>query len=228
MKVLVIGATGGSGAAAIDELLAQGHEVTAFARKRVTHPSPRLRAFEGDAMNGADLERAVAGHDAVVVTLGISENALLVRLRGSRSTPLDVRSAGTANVIAAMREHGVRKLVVQTSYGVGETRDRLPLKWRLIFWLLLKPQIADTEVQEQLVRESGLDWVIVQPVGLTDATDDGAPFASIHGETCTMAVSRKAVGHFLAEAATSPDYVHRAVALSSRPAARRALSSATA
>lgn len=214
MKVLVIGATGGSGRAAVEELRCAGHDVTAFAR-RPEELSGMVRVAKGDATNANDVERAVAGHDAVVVTLGIRENALMVRLRGSKGTPLDVRSAGTRNVVAAMRKHGVRKLVVQTSFGVGETRDRLPLRYRLMFGLLLRDQIADTERQEQLVRESGLDWVLVQPVSLTDVEDEGPAFASPAGEVHRMFVSRRRVGRFLAEAAASPRYVGASVALSS-------------
>ena len=176
--------------------------------------SERLKVFQGDAMKPEDVERAVRGHDAVIVTLGITENALLVRMRGSARTPLDVRSAGTRNVISAMKKHGVRKLVVQTTYGVGETRGRLPLTWKLIFSLLLKPQIADTEQQERAVRESGLDWVLAQPVGLTDGTGENAPFASPEGQARVMNVSRRSVGRFLAEAAESARYIGRSVALS--------------
>src|SRR5690606_16496004 len=139
---------------------------------------------------------------------------LLVRLRGSTGTAMTVRSAGTRNIVAAMHEHGVRRLVVMSSYGVGETRDRLSLKWRLIFSLLLRPQIADTEVQEQIVRNSGLDWVIAQPVGLTDDTDEGSPFVSTDGEARHMNVSRQAVARFLAEAAQRPTHVGQCVALS--------------
>lgn len=216
MKVLVIGATGGSGRAAVEELLSAGHEVTAFARRPEALPvsSERLKVFQGDATRAGDVERAVAGQDAVIVTLGIRENPLTVRMRGSAGTPLDVRSVGTRNVISAMRGHGVRKLVVQSSYGVGETRGRLPLKWRLLFSLLLKPQIADTERQEQEVRESGLDWVLVQPVGLTDEADAKAPFASPVGEARVWNISRRSVGRFLVEAAEGSKYIGRSVALS--------------
>ncbi|MFP2926481.1 NAD(P)-dependent oxidoreductase [Pyxidicoccus sp. 3LG] len=216
MRVLVIGATGGSGRAAVEELLSAGHEVTAFARRpdALAVTSERLKVVQGDAMKPEDVERAVRGQEAVIVTLGITENALLVRMRGSARTPLDVRSAGTRNVISAMKQHGVRKLVVQTTYGVGETRGRLPLSWKLIFSLLLKPQIADTEQQERAVRESGLDWVLAQPVGLTDGEGEGAPFASPAGEARVMNVSRRSVGRFLVEAAESAKYIGRSVALS--------------
>ena len=156
----------------------------------------------------------MAGHDAVIITLGITENPLRVRLFGAARTPLDVRSAGTRNVIAAMRKHGVRRLVVQSSYGVGETRGSLRWVERLFFGLLLKPQIADTEVQELEVRESGVDWVLAQPVHLTDDESDEMPFASADGQVREWKISRKGVARFLALAAQAPEYVGQSVALS--------------
>ncbi len=218
MKVLVFGATGGSGRAAIEHLLSQGHEVTAFTRasKGATPSEARVRYRAGDVMNREDVSSAVVGQDAVIVTLGIRENPLRVRLFGPARTPIAVRSAGTRNIIAAMKEHGVRKLVVQTSYGVGATRARLSLADKLVFDWILKPQIADTEQQEQDVLGSGLDWVIVQPVHLTDDTDDAMPFVSMTGDTHKLKVSRSSVGRFLAHSAETHEFVRRSVAISGR------------
>ena len=215
-KILVVGATGGTGRATIEALVREGHRVTAFSRNAdaLAESSVLVTAFNGDATNPADVDRAVAGHDAVIVTLGIAENPLRVRLFGTARTPLDVRSAGTRNVIAAMQKHGVSRLVVQSSFGVGETRDKLRWLDSLFFNLLLKPQIADTEVQEIEVRESGTDWVLAQPVHLTDDETEEMPFASAEGEVREWKISRKGVAHFLAQAAQTRDYVGRSVALS--------------
>jgi hypothetical protein len=216
MQILVVGATGGSGRATVEALSARGHRVTALVRRLdAGHPFPSgVRVIEGDATRADDIDRAVAGQDAVVVTLGIREPALKVRLLGSARTPLNVRSVGTALVIGAMRRHDVRKLVVQTSYGVGSTRSRLSLKWRAIFALLLKPQIADTEVQELAVRTSGLDWVVAQPVALTDGVESEAPFTSPDGTVRSMAISRRRVATFLAEATESAVFNRQVVSLS--------------
>jgi uncharacterized protein YbjT (DUF2867 family) len=216
MKVLVFGATGGSGRAAVEQLLAAGHEVTVFARSaQGASSSQQLRFFQGDALDPVAVEQAVAGQDAVVVTLGIRENALRVRLLGPARTPLDVRSAGTRHVIAAMRKHGVQRLIVQTSYGVGDTRDKLDFVNRLFFSLILKPQIADTERQNAEVAASGLEWVLVQPVHLTDDADESAPFVSIAGETRKLKISRKSVGRFLAAAVSDASLIGKTVSLSS-------------
>jgi hypothetical protein len=82
------------------------------------------------------------------------------------------------------------------------------------FSLLLKPQIADTEVQESEVRESRVDWVLAQPVHLTDDASDEMPFVSADGQVREWKISRKGVGRFLALAAQEPDYVGQSVALS--------------
>src|SRR5690606_11087426 len=111
-----------------------GYEVTAFVRNAARFAerrgapdacNERLSVVEGDVARAPEVERAVRGQDAVVVTLGISENPLTVRLRGARGTPMDVRSLGTRHIVEAMRRHGMKKLVVQTTYGVADARDRL-------------------------------------------------------------------------------------------------------
>lgn len=214
-NVLVLGATGGSGRAAVVELLERGHTVTAFARRALPMEHERLRVVQGDALVASDVEAAMRDQDAVIVALGIQENPALVRLRGARATSTSVRSEGTRNVLRAMAAHGVRRLIVQSTFGVGETRDLLGFTDRLLFSLLLRPQIQDTEVQEQLVRDADIDWTFAQPVHLTD-DDTGAkePHLSTRGDTRDMKVSRAQVARFLAHAVTSPDHLYASVTIS--------------
>ena len=205
-------------------LAARGHTVTALSRHGSALTGPGVRGVDGDATDRATVDALVTGQDAVVVTLGISENPVRVRLRGPSGTPADVRSRGTRTVVDAMRRHGVRRLVAQTSYGVGATRPLLPAMTRVVFAVLLGPQIADTERQASLVHTSGLDWVEVQPVNLVDADLPGPAFASVDGEQRGLKVSRAQVGRFLAEAVERDAHVGRTVALSHDPAASPALS----
>lgn len=215
MKVLVMGATGGSGRAAMEALLAQGHEVTALARRpQALPPRPGLRVVFGDVLDAQQVGQAVRGQDAVVVTLGITEPALRVRLSGPRTTRMDVRSAGTRHALGAMQQHRVGRLVVLSAFGVGETRDRLPPLYKLFFAAVLKPQIDDTERQEEAVRASALAWTLVQPVNLTDEPRDTPPYVSPEGEVRGMRVARRQVGRMLAEALARPEWVRRTVAVS--------------
>lgn len=216
MKVLVVGATGGSGRATVEELLAGGHDVTAFSRHADELPirSAHVRRLVGDAMDPDSIEGAVAGQDAVVVALGVHDNPLAVRLLRRTATPVNVCSEGTKNVVAAMQRHGIRRLVVLSAYGVGETRRQLPLPWRLAYRLLLAEQIADKEKQERFVRDSGLDWVIAQPVRLTDREAHGAPYASTAGRVRRGSIPRADVARFLADAITGDAWLGRSVTLS--------------
>lgn len=215
MKVLVVGATGGSGRAAVNALLRRGHDVTVFVRNDAAlgDLAGRSTVVAGDATRPEDVDVAVRGQDAVVVTLGISENPVRVRMRGPAGTALDVRSRGTRNIVAAMGRHDVRRLVVQTSYGVGDTHGKLPRRYALMFRALLGPQIADTEKQDVLVRGSDVLWTLVQPVNLTDE-ESGTATTSDTGEVAGWHVARGAVGEVLADAVERPDYAGKTIAVS--------------
>lgn len=215
-KILVVGATGGTGLAVVQQLLQEGHQVTAFSRHASgkLENTSQLKTIDGDVMVQADIELAVQGQDVVIVVLGISENPFRVRLFGTANTPRDVRSMGTRNVIDAMRKQGITRLVVQSTYGVGATRGLLGFADQLFFSLLLKPQIEDTEVQEQVVRDSGVEWVLAQPVHLVDSEDSKHPYLSTSGKTRVMKVSRAAVARFLTVAALEPDFVGKTVTVS--------------
>lgn len=214
MRILVIGATGGSGRAVCDSLLERGHAVTALARSATAMaPRERLDRVDGDAADVGLLERILPGHDAVVITLGISEPAWRVRLLGARATAGDIRSRGTDAVVRAARGAGVDRIVVQTSYGVGPTRPHLGIAERLVFALLLKPQMRDTERQEEVVRASGLEWTLVQPVYLTDVEDD-THVTSTDGRTRRTRVSRRGVAAVHADLVESGAHRHDTVSVS--------------
>jgi len=216
LKILVVGATGGTGKATVELLLKDGHNVTAFSRSAnsLSFNSDRLSTINGDACNAEDVDRAVNGHNVVIVTLGISDNPFRVRLFGTKHTPMNVRSAGTSNVIKSMHKHGVRRLVAQSSYGVGDTRVLLSFADKMFFNLILHPQIKDTEIQENIIRNSGLDWVISQPVHLTDENFDSQPFISSKGQANVMKVSRKSAAKFLVDAACNSLYNRKSFAIS--------------
>lgn len=208
MKVIVFGATGSVGRLAVERLLAESHEVTAFARRaeRLDIEDPQLAVQAGDAMDFASVSAAVAGHDSVVVALGAGAS------RKSR-----VRSEGTRNIIRAMQQHGIDRIICQTTLGAGESWANLNFFWkRIMFGLLLRPVFVDHQVQEQLVRDSGLDWTIVRPSALTDDPADGAFQVDIppSERRLTLKISRADVAGFLARCLDESIFMHRAVSIS--------------
>ncbi|MEO6598761.1 MAG: NAD(P)H-binding protein, partial [Polyangiaceae bacterium] len=164
MKVLIIGASQGTGAEAVKCALKRGYSVTAFARSpgklKIEHE--HLLRLQGDFHQADSVARAVAGHGAVIIT------ASATAMKDFKSNP-NYFSQGTRFVIDAMKEQGVRRLSVLSAFGVGESRKGANwfLRKLMISWLLRLPY-EDHERQERLVMDSGLDWVIARPTRLTN------------------------------------------------------------
>lgn len=214
-KIAVIGASGGSGRKTIEALLAQGHQVTALSRSASKVFDSQIRSIDGSALDKGVLRRAIKGQDAVIVTLGISENPIRVRTLGPAKTPMNIRSEGTRMVVEVMKEMGVKRLIVQTTFGSGPSRKKLGTVDSLFFALLLKPQIADTERQDEFVRNSGLDWTITQPVHLKDDDyEEGDIVADFNSGVERMGISRKLVGSYTAHVITDSTTIGKTVALS--------------
>lgn len=72
------------------------------------------------------------------------------------------RAAVTRSIVEALKETGTRRLAIQSSLGAGDSGRQLPV-------LLAKPW-ANHNGQEAAVRDSGLDWAIVRPTGLKNAS----------------------------------------------------------
>ncbi|MQX36637.1 NAD(P)-dependent oxidoreductase [Roseospira navarrensis] len=206
--VLVVGATGRVGRQTVARLLDAGHRVTAFARQPETldQQHPRLSRIAGDARDPAAVGAAMPGHDAVVVTLGAG---------ASRTS--DVRSRGTAAVIAAMTAHGVPRLVCQSTLGAHESRGNLNFLWkRILFGLLLRPVLLEHQRQEDLVRASGLDWTIVRPSAFTDGPAIGGFRENFAPDErrLTLKIAVADIAAFLVRQVSDPRYRHRAVGIS--------------
>lgn len=163
-KVLVIGASRGIGLETVKQALAAGHDVRAMARSadRIRVKHERLEPFAGDALKEGDVRRALAGRDVVIQTLGVTPHPRLLVRRA------DLFSRATRVLVAAMQDVGVRRLICLTGFGAGDSRNQGGCLYDLGFNLFLGRVYDDKNVQEHLVRHSGLDWVIARPVILTD------------------------------------------------------------
>ncbi|WP_374457653.1 NAD(P)-dependent oxidoreductase [Nocardioides sp.] len=216
MRVLVVGASRGTGAELVAELVERGHLVTAYSRQPGRHPEG-VRTVTGDVLDADAVAKAMVGQDAVAVTLGIPDNPFVVRLTRRASSPLDVRSAGTRVVLDAMHEHGVGRIVVQSTYGIGDAYHRLPLALKAFFTLGIKPQVEDHERQEQMVRESGLEWTIVRPTVLHDEPTDAPAYVGTDDVAPTLRVSRRQVARVEADAIEDGALASRVLTVTSRP-----------
>jgi uncharacterized protein YbjT (DUF2867 family) len=210
MKILVLGASHGTGALCVKSALAKGHSVTAFSRTPakldLTHPA--LTKVAGDFHNAASVRNAVAGHDAVIICASPSSLGTIKEIP-------DYFSRGTKYCIDAMKEHGVKRLVILSAHGVGKSLPEASWLQRyvLIGWLL-KGFFRDHEVQERLTQESGLDFVIARPMRLTNGKALGKYVRrTTESIKVPATISRADVADFMVEACGSTALVGKRVQL---------------
>lgn len=209
MKVLVLGATGGTGLQVVSQALQQRHAVTAFVRspERLTISHEHLRVITGSVTDDdvRPLAGAIRGQDVVISALGV----------GTSLKPAGLVSRSVRTIVPAMESEGVRRLIFTSAYGVGATRIDVPLLPRILIRLLLRNIYADKAAGEVDLRGSGLDWTLVYPVTLTNGPRTGVYRV---GERLPLRgvpkISRADVADFLLTQASDLTYLKKGVLVS--------------
>jgi putative NADH-flavin reductase len=208
MKLFVLGATGPTGLQIVRQALAQGHEVTAFVRDPARLPitDRNLKVVTGALPGDARaLAEALRGRDAVISSLGL-HNAL-------RSYGFMERSLRL--LVPAMEREGVRRLIVVSANGVGDTHRHAPLLPRIMYRLLLADIFADKKAGEDIVRASGLDWTFAYPTLLTNGPRTGNYRAGERLELKGMPkISRADVADFVLRQLKDPAFVKKGAVIS--------------
>lgn len=207
MKLVIFGATGGTGRQLVAQALEAGHAVTAYVRtaSKLNMQHPNLTIVQGNILNAPAVLAVVFGKDAVLSALG------------SRKTGLPDLIQGTRNILAAMHECDVRRSLWVSSFGVGASLRQMNwLAQHVIVGGFLRAAIAEKEIQEQLITESEGDWTIVRPGGLTDGPRTGV-YRVIPSDATTKVgrptIARADVADFILKALAEGAYIRQAVGL---------------
>lgn len=210
-RILVLGATGGTGQHVVSQALQQGHSVSVLVRhpERLRIESDRLRVLVGSVTDDSHaLDAAARDQDVVISALGVG-NSLKSGGLIARSMPAIVRAMQTASV---------RRLIFTSAYGVGETYRDIPLVPRMAIRTLLKDLYADKQVGEDELRRLGgdIDWTLVYPVTLSNGPRTGHYRA---GERLTLhglpRISRADVADFILTQLDDTTYWRKGVLVSS-------------
>lgn len=206
MKLLVFGATGGTGQQVVAQALAAGHDVIAFARRpeAVTTRHERLAVTQGDVTDKAAVEAAVARCEVIISALGT---------RGGPSGLIE----GTRNIIDAAKGHGAPRSLWVSSFGAGESLEQMGWFARtVIAGMFLKAALEEKTAQEKIIMESGLPWIIARPGGLVDGPVTGT-YQCVPSDAKVsinrVQISRADVADFLLKNLTDTRWLGQAVGL---------------
>ena len=201
MKVVIFGAGGKTGSLVVERALASGHSVTVFVHDRSKPEAPEVRVLVGDAADAEAVRSAVSDQDAVIDALG-------------GKTPYketEMEATAARNIVAAMQEQGVKRLLVISMLGVGDSKEQTP------FWYeyLMKPTFLrgadkDKSAMESEVKGSGLEFVIARPPLLTDDAATGS-VKVVSGDTKAHKITRADLAEWIVQQLTSDAYLGQAV-----------------
>jgi uncharacterized protein YbjT (DUF2867 family) len=173
-KVIIIGATGSLASFVIDAI--KDAELTLFLRNK-SRLSAKVandyKVVEGDAMKYESVKNAIAGHDIVYVNLAGNLEAM------------------AKNIVKAMQETGVKRIMAISSIGIYEK----PLKTVLIPYKAL----AD------VIEASGLEYTILRPDWFTTGSEVDYMITHKGEPEAGSAVSRKSIAAFIASIIENPD-----------------------
>jgi uncharacterized protein YbjT (DUF2867 family) len=208
MKILVLGATGATGRLIVRQALAMGHDVVALVRSK-TNAAGLIGAelVEGDARDETALARAIRGCDCVVSSLGTAMSPF---------REVTMLSTATRALVAVMARHSVNRLVCITGMGAGDSRGHGGFFYdRLLLPLMLRKVYEDKDRQEDAIRASALDWIIVRPTVLSDKPARGhiralTDLSGVHGGT----IARADVADFVLQQLTVDTWLRKAPLIS--------------
>ena len=204
MKIAVFGASGKTGILIVYQALNQGHQVTAFARQpsKVTIQHKNLRIIQGDIMDYDKVKLAVEGQDAVLCTLGVNINK-----------PNTLLSDGTRNILQAMESTGVMRFICMSSAGILGNDSGF---WfgKIFMPLFLKHIFEDKKRQAKVIEASTAEWVILRPVGLTDAPKTNT-YKINPGNPTSRTIPRADVADFMLKLVADKRYDRTLPAISS-------------
>lgn len=208
MRIAIIGASAGVGLETTRYALQQGHQVTTLSRRIDTLPQhPRLTKVQGSSTDPHDVEVALSGAEAILVTLGTGSSI--------KATTLFSESARV--LMRVQQQIGSKvPLIVLTGFGAGESSNYHSPIIKFLFNLFLKVVYLDKTEMEKLIVATYPNWEIVRPGRLTNG--------AMKGHYCIMdkltkgmkvsAFSRTDVAHFMVSQAENPSYLGKYVTLS--------------
>ncbi len=214
MKILILGITGRTGKLVAAEAIKRGHKVVGIARNPKNFTLDGAEVIEGTPYDSGTVQKAITGCDAVIGTLSlISKDQGIF---GKLKTPHDVMSVSMKNTVAAMESQNIKRIVLMTALGVGDSDHELPGLFKFLIKISnIKYSYIDHDIQEKILEKSDLDWTIVRPTGLNDKNENTSVISKIGGNgKLNHGISRNAVAHFMLDCLEKDEFIKQKTGIS--------------
>ena len=208
MKVAIFGATGRTGKHLVEKALKAGYQVTAYARRpeKLGIDDPNLTVVQGELTESEAVSRAIKGADVVLSGLGA--------VRGGSAQGM---VPAATSILAGMKEHGVKRLIWATGAGVPTPEDQPVFINKLIGFLLkltAREVLEDSLAGAEMIKSSGLDWVIARGPMLTDDPGTGQYRVGYVTGEMGRTLSREDFADFMLDQVKSDEWLGKMPAVS--------------
>jgi putative NADH-flavin reductase len=204
----VLGGSGRTGGHIIDYALSKGHTVTALIRDPAKLTARAgLTVVQGTPVDRGDVDGAIDGADAVIVALNSTRRSDTPWAKPV--SPPRLMADSVANATAEMTAHRIRRIVVLSAFGVGDSLSTaaLPLRW-MFTRTNLKYAYADHNLLDTEIRDTDTDWTLLRPAALNNKASTGKiPVTDVHGPKPSFSISRAAVAHFAVDVIDSGAHI---------------------
>lgn len=189
--IALFGATGKTGRRVLTRALHAGYDIRVLVRNpaKLGAVDPRVTVIAGDVLDAAAVSATIEASEVVLALFG--------QVKGS---PRSLQADGTRNIIAAMKQQGISRLITLSGGGLRANEDRPKLADRIIRMLLKALAghvLADAEEHLKLLRDSGLDWTVVRGPMLTEAPGRGTYRIGWVGVNAGIRISREDLADFI-------------------------------
>ena len=216
MRILLLGATGRTGKIILDKALGDGDKVTAIARDKSKLEGTNADIIEGTPYNKATVVAAIKGCEAVVSTLNVSRktDSPWAKLR----SPKDLISRSVQNAVESMKENNIKRIIVLSTLGAGDSREKMPLLFNLFISMTnLRYAFKDHTRQEEILAQSGLDWTVIRLPMLTNDEGENEVIVNMNdGKKLNRNVNRETVARFILNIINEEKYFKKIIAISNK------------
>jgi len=203
-KIALFGGSGLSGQQVLSLALDQGFEVKALARtpRKISQSHPNLEVVQGDVLHAEDVLRSIEGTDAVVSLFG-----------HVKDSPKWLQTRGTKNIIQAMQDENIKKIISLSGGGLPFPEKDQPKFMDKAIRFIMKiavPKVLNDAIEHaEVLKQSGLDWIIVRAPRLTEESKKGEYRVGWVGVNASTKIGRADLAPFIVDQINDEKYIHQ-------------------